>query len=425
MRKIKTRYALFDAFLYLCALLSGLVPRYILNFKIPIGMGVSMFTVAVMFTWMLFARRIIVYKRIECFLFIVWFLLITGAVWRAGRLGIWASYAVWITTAILFVQILYNKANANSFEIIVRAIVDALFIQLLIGLREIRTHHYYFEVGSTSPRLYGNVAISMFHNLNDYATFVVTILPFAVYLLLTRKAPLLRIYYLFICAASVFLALRSESRGAILGLALIVATVLFLFLCKPGKSRLFGTAVILLPILILLLSPIARESVFSWIEVAMSDRSGNSNQTRINLILNGLYFLRRTYGFGVGAGNLYQWFIEKAIYPIYGVYYMHNWYLEIAVTFGLAFFALYMCFHIKVIISLWKNFRKKREIWTVNNALLISFVAFSLASISSSSNVYSEWVWMYLAFIATFVLRHKKRLLPLRTLMAARRENGS
>ena len=55
---------LFDAFLYICVLLSGLVPRYITTFKLHIVIGISMFTIAVIVTWLLFVRRFKVYKSI-------------------------------------------------------------------------------------------------------------------------------------------------------------------------------------------------------------------------------------------------------------------------------------------------------------------------------------------------------------------------
>lgn len=399
---------LFNAFLYICVLLSGLVPRYIFDFKIKAVIGISMFTIAALITWVLFVRRIKIYRHIESYFFFIWFIMIVGSVWRAQRIGVWAEYVDWIITALLFMQILYCRPDNNSFEIVIRAIVDALFIQLVIGLYEITFNRYIFEIGSVSKRLYGKVAISMFFNQNDYATFAVTILPFAIYLLIKKTGWLYKIYYSFIVAASIFLSLRSESRGAILGLILIVGTILFLWMRKSKRIKIIGFCAVLAVIGLIAISQDLQELLQNTISAILYDNSGVSNDIRTNLIKNGLYFLKSTHGLGVGAGNLYQWLLEKTIYPVEGILLIHNWYLEIAVTFGLFLFALYMIFHVKIIISLGKNFNVKKEFWTTSNTILISFIAFSLVSISSSSNVYSEWVWMYLVFISTFVMFNKK-----------------
>ena len=402
IRVNKGKFTPFDICLYLCAFLAGLVPRYIQNFKIHIVIGISMFTVAVFLTCFLFVRTIKIYARIECVLFIVWMLLIVGSLWRAKRFGVWALYVDWIITAILFMQILYHRSSEKTYETVIRGIVDALFIQLVIGLYEVSAHKYLFETGGIMRRLYGNVAISMFHNLNDYATFVVTLLPFAIYLLMKSDKIAIRVYYSFICIASVFLAIRSESRGAILGLLLIACTVLFLYLRKSKKAKILCVTSAAFVVLIVLVLPSVRNAIASMIEGILLDQSGRSNDYRVNLMKNGFYFLVRTYGFGVGAGNLVQWLGEKAIYPIGDLLFLHNWYLEIAVTFGIPFFILYMYFHVKTIVSLIKHFKLQGYFWNIRNTIMISFVTFSLVCISSSSNVYSEWVWMYLVFIATF-----------------------
>ena len=237
---LKGKLNIYDLCLYLCAFLSGLVPRYIHTFKITIVIGISLFTVAVVITWLGLVRHLKISNHIECYFFYIWFVLIVGGFWRTKKYGVWASYVDWIVTAVLFMQILYHRENDRTFEVVIRAIVDALFIQLLIGLYEITAHRYLFETGDIARRLYGHVAISMFHNLNDYVTFVVTIMPFSIYLLMQKRGIVYQVYYLFIMMISVFLVIRSESRGAILGLILIVGTILFMFFRKSKLNGLIG-----------------------------------------------------------------------------------------------------------------------------------------------------------------------------------------
>lgn len=402
--KIHSKFRPFDFFLYLCVLLSGLTPRYILDFKIHLVIGISMYTVFVVLTWFLFVRHIRLKRNLECIFFFIWLFLVIGSIWRAKRLGVWAYYVDWTVTAILFMQLLYHRLDDNTFEIVVRTIVDSLFIQLMIGLYEITNHRYLFEIGRVSARLYGKVAISMFYNLNDYSTFIVTILPFSIYLFMKNKSIVARLYYSCIFFISIFLALKSESRGASLSLLLIVGTVLYLFIRKSKTTRTIGAIVIGIVVFVIAVIPQFRNLLLSFWGAIVFDQSGKSDDIRINLMKNGLYFLRETYGLGVGAGNLIQWLSERAIYPIEDILFMHNWYLEIAVTFGVAFFVLYMVLHIRTVIGILSNFSVDKGFWNMNNTILISFVAFSLVSISSSSNIYSEWVWMYLVFVTTFVM---------------------
>lgn len=401
--------SLFDAFLYICVLLSGLVPRYITTFKLHIVIGISMFTIAVIITWVLFVRRLKVYKSLECSFFFIWFIWIVCSIWRAERIGVWALYLDWIITAILFMQILYYRSSQKTFDIVSIAIVDASFIQILIGLYEITFHRYIFETGNISRLAYGNVAISMFFNANDYATFIVTIMPFAIYLLFKRIGLFYKIYYSFITVASIILVLRSGSRASVLGLLLIVGTLLFLFFRKSQRNIFIGICTLFIVGAALVASSRLRQIITSTFMDIIRDQSGVSNNYRINLIKNGLYFLKETFGFGVGTGNLVNWLEYKAVYPIGQLQLMHNWYVEIAVTFGLLFFVIYMILHVRIIIKLIKSFSMNEGFWTLNNTILVSFISFSLVSISSSSNFYSEWVWMYLVFISSYVLFQSKR----------------
>lgn len=135
------------------------------------------------------------------------------------------------------------------------------------------------------------------------------------------------------------------------------------------------------------------------------DLTGRSDIARLNLIKNGLYFLKQTHGLGVGAGNLYNWLADRSIYYIGDLRFIHNWYVEVLVTFGVAFFILYIIFHGRMLYKLYSN---KYHISSLKTTFFLSFVCFSVVSISSSSNVYSEWVWMYLVVVSLYMLSIRK-----------------
>jgi len=251
-----------------------------------------------------------------------------------------------------------------------------------------------------SRRLFGHAAIGMFHNLNDYATFVTTIVPFAVYRLINAKSLAAKIYCGFLSLASLYLIVLSESRGAILTLIALVCMGLYVFAKKSSRNKLLVLSCIFVFIIAILVNIAGiRTVIFNLILRNSINLSGNSDIARMNLIKNGLYFLKRTYGFGVGAGNLYNWLANESIYYIGGLRFIHNWYVEVLVTFGVLFFAIYLIFHCRLLYTLYPN---KRSFSSLKNTFFLSFICFSIVSVSSSSNVYSEWVWMYLVIVSIY-----------------------
>ena len=393
--------------IYILAFLACLVPRYVSTFKLHLGISISFYTLAVVFIWLMTTRRIVLKNRIEQYFFFIWAAFILFSVWRAEKIGVWAFYLDWVFTAILFQQIVMKYQDDDIYYFVVKAVTDALFIHLIIGLYEVTTNTYLFETENVnvSRRLFGHVAIGMFHNLNDYATFLTTMAPFAVYRLFNSKNVIEKLYSFFLTTASLYLIIVSESRGAILTLIVLMFVGIVELARKNNRIKLIILASLVVFVLALILDLAGiRASVFNLIRRNSINFAGNSDIARINLIRNGLYFLQRTYGFGVGAGNLYQWLAEESIYYIGGLRFIHNWYIEVLVTFGILFFTIYIVFHIKLLINLYK---KKSSIPQLGTAFFLSFICFSIVSISSSSNVYSEWVWMYFVIVALFSISHK------------------
>ena len=270
-------------------------------------------------------------------------------------------------------------------------------------------HRYLFETGDMAPRLYGNVAIGMFMNVNDYVTFVATALPFSLYKFFNVSNLVKKLYYSLISIISLFLLIRSESRTVLLVFVAFTGILVYLFCKNSLRNKIIVFLAFSLIAYILHYSNQLLQSVYDYLLVFMVDSAEHSNLIRINLIKNGLYFLEETYGFGVGAGNLYDWLGEKSIYFIGGVRFIHNWYVEILATFGVILFIFYIIFHTKILLILFKE-RNNKKIWEKHNIIFISFVIFSITSISSSSNVFSEWVWMYLVFVSTYCLYLNSRI---------------
>ncbi len=404
----RKRQSTFEIAFFVCVLLACLVPRYISTFKIRIGVNISMFTIAVGIVWLIYVRKIKIYNRIESLLFGIWFLFVLFSLWRSEKIGIWTYYILWTSTALLFMQLIYKGDRSRIFDIAIYALVTGLLIHVLIGLYEITAHRYLFQVGDFSKKYYGTTAISIFHNPNDFVTFAVTILPFSIYLFYQNKGIFNKLLQILIIVLDIYLIIKSESRGGFLSVVMLLITMVVLYFKKSDKNKLISITVLILTGILLFLIPATRNILINLFSANFIDTS-NTDISRVNLIKNGLYFLRQTYGFGVGAGNIYLWLTERSIYDIGQLGFIHNWYVEILVTFGVFFFAIYMYWHIKVIVKLIRAYDRKDHFWNLHNTFLVSFIGFSIVSISSSSNVYSEWIWMYMVLVSSFCLLNYKK----------------
>lgn len=361
-----------------------------------------MFTIATAIIWLVYIKKLYFYKTIGSTFFYIWLLVVILDLFRAGMLGLWLSFVIWIITGILFQQIIYARGGDYTLkmEYAIKAIVHALFLHLLMGLYEITTHSYIFEIG-TIHRNEGHVAVGMFYNLNDYTAFLATMLPFALYAFKHEHRMLHKIFYFVVTGLAVFMIIQNDSRAALLSCIFQLIIFCYIFIKRIRRKR-YVVFFLSFFILISLLLHDYISDFFANNTIDVNGKDAGSDIARINLILNGLYFLKLTHGFGVGASNLLLWLKNKSIYPIGELLFIHNWYVEILVTFGILFFLLYCFFHGQILYKLIKRVNVNKSNWSINNAMLISFSGFSIASIASSSNIYSEWVWLYLILLASY-----------------------
>ena len=288
----------YNHILYVCVLLACLVPRYISNFKIHVGINISLYTIFVVAVFLLTVRGFAMVRKVEYWFFLVWAALIVISAYRAEMIGVWLYYMDWIVTALLFQQILLNHWDEDSPAYLIRGMTDGLFIHLLIGLYEVINNTYLFETGNINPNLYGKVAISMFHNLNDYVTFVITVLPFAVYRFIKSQSIIEKGYTAFIFVISVCFIYSSDSRGAWLAFAIVLLAMLAVIIRKNQKILLLVIAGAGICIMFIAFNVGgSRTWLMNYIESATTG-SARSDDARINLIKNGFYFLGLTHGFG-------------------------------------------------------------------------------------------------------------------------------
>ena len=248
-----------------------------------------------------------------------------------------------------------------------------------------------------------------FGNQNDFATMLLAGLFVAFILFMNTQKTWYKFLLILYFISGFFLIQVTESRGNMLallvGIAVIIAVKLldykitrnfFYFLVGLGGLFLFA----------LVLFPAVRESVADGLNWLLSGPliPYASNRNRINMILNGFYFLLQSFGLGVGAGNVEYYLGNEAILYVDAPN-IHNWFMDILVGYGIIVFALYIVMYIYILRRLFLNYFYSKDAFIKNTSLILFsyVVAFIISSTSSASNIIIEWQWVFWGIIIAFV----------------------
>ncbi|MCM3668140.1 O-antigen ligase family protein [Mesobacillus maritimus] len=273
---------------------------------------------------------------------------------------------------------------------------------LLLGIGLIN-HYLQFQLPTSS--LYGasdhklGYPTAVFFNQNDFATFLT--ISFFFYLAVARngKQMWLKTICLVLSGLTFYIISLTESRAGVL--AVVVGLLSYLFLLVPpiikkimlatGTIAVIGAAVLIVP------SIIGNEPI-----------DASSNAVRLNLLKNTFHYVVNTYGFGVGAGNLPVYLEYQPVYETHSILEVHNWLAEIAGNFGILVLLGYVTMYGYLFSSLYRIYRNRTQHKALLEGLMITLIAFLVASISPSSvsNLYFHWV--YLGFVLSAVSVFKR-----------------
>ncbi|QIK51210.1 O-antigen ligase family protein [Jeotgalibaca porci] len=351
-------------------------------------------------------------------LFYCWWVVssLLSVIW-VENIGGWIRANLFITIGILsiiYIQ-LFIKEKKDLMSVF-KIIALGTNIHILLGLTELITgryqwasQHFMTKYRPGSNGFFSRIPISIYPNENDYATMLLMgsffiLLLFKLSDKLYKKAFLLLSWLL-----AIFLMNQTSSRANVLAL-LMGLGVMFMAYIAPIISRRFvqvvtgitGGAVIAL----LIGMPAMRSKVSALLYLFSPEKefAGTSNEIRINLLRNGLTFVRETFGFGVGAGNVEYWMANKAAYQTGGMTNMHNWWMEIITAYGLITFILYLFVYFGMILKSYHYYRYSND-YFVRQVSLINLgylVAFTMSSISSATNIVNEWQWLVFGIMLAF-----------------------
>lgn len=300
--------------------------------------------------------------------------------------------------------------------------VTWFMMSLLIGLGyyEIITNHYIFADLSKLDKYNTFVSdpmtrmpITHFENQNDFATMLLAYITVGFILYYITPQAVKKLGYLISVFLGSYLIYRSGSRMALLCLILYAGCFIALKFKWDLKKNYYIFALasfIILGMLAIAYVPAVQNMVDALIYTGKTDIvTGDTG--RVNLLRNGIIFLAATFGFGVGAGNIEAWMANYRFLPTQNIINMHHWWAEILVAYGVIIFVLYTLVYILLIYRLFQIRKKQtKQMSGVSNQLIAFLIVYSLASITSASNMLIEWHWIFFGLIIAYIKVYEDEL---------------
>lgn len=361
------------------------------------------------------------YATFAVAVFIFWWLWsVVSFLWIEDT-RLWLQAVFLLTLGISSVIGLYLWTH--DFQHWKRLIQIAWFMMtLLVGLGyyEITTNHYIFaDLGKldkyntfvSDPMT--RMPITHFENQNDFATMLLAYIAVGLILYYLTPHAVKKLGYLVSVFLGSYLIYRSGSRLVLLCLILYAGCFITLRFKWDIQKKYYGMALALfsiLGILAIAYVPAIQNMVDTFIYTGSSDIvTGDTG--RVNLVRNGMIFLAATFGLGVGAGNVEAWMANYRFLPTQNIINMHHWWAEILVAYGVIVFILYTLAYILLIYRLFQIRKQQgKRMKQVSNQLIAFLIVYSLASITSASNMLIEWHWVFFGIIIAYIKIYETNL---------------
>lgn len=345
---------------------------------------------------------------------------VLSILWASSLSG-WLKANFFIACGFLSIFLInqFIKTKEDLLRIF-KIIAGALLLHNVIGWSEIITGHYFFadldkldkyKTFTTQPGT--RIPISIYANQNDYATMLVAGIFFTMVLLFSTKKLKMKTTYAVLIISSLYLVIRTGSRGNLLA---FIIGVTFMLLLKmrdvfTSKGILKGAFCSFTAFILLFFSSSSVRELVRKVGIMLLDTSnqlGDSNHTRLNLIRNGFMFLGKTLGVGVGAGNIEYWMEHNAVFNITTKYNMHNWWMEILTGYGLIIFIFYVTLYILMGVRFFQFYNNSRDSFVRHSSIaMFGYLgAFILSSISSATNIIIEWQWVMFGVMIALLSYH-------------------
>lgn len=391
----------FRILIYLCIFLSTFNISY---FTVDIFLvQVSLFRIMIAITILLgyFLKRKELFKIDRTIKYYVVFLFawlmyaVISLIWVKDYLS-WLQTLYFLflgfSSILLFTKFIINKKFLyNCFFIFSIATI----IHIVLGMNEYFFDNYYFiKLEYLDKYLLNSWPVTTFTNTNNYAFYLGLCLCVFIFIIKYSSNKYIKIFYSIFTLLLLFLICTTESRGVILALIVSIWIVLLNKFILINKRKLFNTIIISTCCIAAVCLVVVLINGFS--NVSNFQNPSNSNSIRLNLTFNSFYFTYKSYFLGVGAGNFEYYIMNYALFNTDGIINSHNWLLEILSEYGLCIFIGYLYFIFKFFKQ--TQVKLKNEFNNFFQYISLLFLAiFIVGSISPSSIMHMEWMWILFA----------------------------
>lgn len=346
--------------------------------------------------------------------YLLWWVWALCSVLWAMSLGSWLQAMVLLTLGISsIVGIFLWTRDYVQWRTLIKAVWIMMTFLSIWGLFEITTNIYLLaDLGKldkystfvTQP--WTRIPITYLANQNDYATILLATLPINLILMNTTKDSLKKLLTLLCMLLSTFLIFQSGSRMSLL-MALTFYGIYVLLGVRWDFTRkqvlTTGSIVLTLAILAFAFVPPIRGMVTDLIYI-LPRPVISGDVGRMNMWRNGLMYLGKTFGLGVGAGNIEVWMEIFGPLPTNNIFNIHNWWLEILVGYGAFIFIAYV---LGYALMIYRLFNLKKFVNRMQQKIMNAFISFLLvfigASITSANNMLIEWHWVFFGLIIAYI----------------------
>lgn len=339
------------------------------------------------------------------------FTAVVSIIWAEDLTG-WIKGVFFVSIGILSITLISYFMNTESD---IKRLFLILFVMIgfhqLVGWFEVITNHYQWAELSSDKlaQFESNPSLrdpySIFTNINDYSTLIYASIPVSLVIFTNTKKIWLKSLSILSVISIVLLLMRTGSRGNQLALITFILTLILVKLMTRKVLRyfmnLFGWCIVI-AIFSYFVFPGIRMTVYNIIEQILNGTG--SNIYRIHMILNGFVFLFRSFGFGVGSGNIEHWMVQDPVF-IVDAPNIHNWFMDILVGYGVITFTLYLVMYIYILRQLFVSYKYSHNsfIQSTSFYLFAYVVSFIFSSISSASNIFIEWQWILWGVIIAYI----------------------
>jgi O-antigen ligase len=320
---------------------------------------------------------------------------IPGALNQGLAFQSWANYLQTVLLCLLVAGSVRNTRDVERLGL-VYFVVTVVYTVVVLSR---------FHLGGADNWRLGRL---YYYDANDFATLIVTAMPFGLYFVLSRRSVPLRLLALAGLGAVAVGLIRSGSRGGFLAFLAVVTFVLIRLTTIPARMRLAG-----LVLIVAIAVGAASDQYWAQMQTIISpkqDYNLTSEEGRVQIWERGIGYMTRDPVFGVGLRNFQvaegtisaqARRAERGLGVRWGA--AHNTFVQIGAELGFPGLVLFVALFVNVFLVLGRAARRFRaddsdpEASRLAQTLMASLVGFLVGGFFLSL-AYADLLYTLVAF---------------------------